>query len=180
MAQFFIKRPHAIDQFRKRAGYGDEVDNIRLEAALRQALAEQAHDGTNFLPSRKQGEFILRVAIHEKTPVYAVLVPTPDKVYDYYISTVITEEMFQTWTKGGRLGSIREHLASTNQDVPALRPSIWLRYLRKEASVFEEHYVEDLDDVVKALIKKGVRIRDIEAFRRIPLNIRVQLPGFTP
>ncbi|MHC4619098.1 MAG: hypothetical protein ACYTEQ_15245 [Planctomycetota bacterium] len=182
MAQFFIKRPHAIDQFRKRAGYGEEVDNIRLEASLRQALDKQASDGMNFLPSRKEGEFVLRIDIPEHAVVYAVLAPAPGKAYDYYVSTVITEGMFQSWTKSGRLGSLQEQLEASQQEVPVLKPSIWLRYTvgPNNASCFIEHLVEDLDDAVRKLIKKGVRVKDIEAFKRIPLDICVRLPGFTP
>lgn len=182
MVQFFVKRPHAVDQFRKRAGYGEEIDNIRLEAILRQAMEKQAEDGTNFLSGRKDGEFVLRVAIPKQKPVYAVLAPAAKgKAYDYYVSTVITEEMYQSWGREGRLGSVGDRLETKNQQLPAIKPTVWLRYQNGDGSEhFDEYLVEDLDEAVQRLVKKGVRIKDIQAFQRIRLDIKVSLPGFTP
>lgn len=179
--QFFIKRPHAIDQFRKRAGYGDEIDNIRLESILRHGLQDQASDGTNFIASRKDGEFVLRISVPDKKPVYAVLAPAPDKAYDYYIATIITEEMYQAWSKDGRLGSVADQLEDGGRSLPVLKPTVWLRYRGSDGMEnFDEYLIEDLDVAVQQLIKKGIRISAISAFRQVQFDIKVMLPGFTP
>jgi hypothetical protein len=176
MVKFFVKRPHAVDAFRDRAGYDKDTDPVRLEADLRHHLSVEAEAG-RFLPNRVTGEFVVRVAVPDMDVVFAVLVPSPEKEYDYFVPTVLDNSMYQQWTKDGKLSDV----GARQRTPPKLKPMIFLRYKNGDGSEhFDECLVEDLEEYVGKLIKKGVRVVDIEAYKKIPLKIGVSLPGFTP
>jgi len=181
MPTFFINRPHALVQLRKRAGVPSVIDNIQLEAELRHALLVEAHEGTHFLKSRQEGEYVLKVAVEGWNLVYAIVVPAPDKPYDYYVSTIISEEMYLSWSRDGKLGTLGAQLVAQGQEIPVLKPTIFIRY-RQECGnwAFDEHLVENLTETVRKLLKQGVRMKDIEAYRRIEVDFDIKLPGFTP
>lgn len=175
MVKFFVKRPHAIDQFRVRGGYDEDEDPVRLEADLRHLMTVEAEAG-RFLPNRISGEFVVKVDAPKGT-VYAVLVPAPEKEYDYFVPTVLTEKMYRQWAKDGKLTDV----GATQKSPIKYRPMIYLRYKNGDGSHhFDECLVEDLEEFVQKLIANGVRVMDIEAFKKIPLKIGVSLPGFTP
>lgn len=176
MVKFFVKRPHATDVLRERAGYDQDTDPVRLEADLRHHMSVEAEAG-RFLPNRITGEFVVRVAIPEKKVVYAVLVPAPEKEYDYFVPTVLTTEMYHQWAKDGKLSDI----GARQRTPPKYKPMIYLKYKNGDGSEhFDACLVEDLEEYVEKLIKKGVRVVDIEAYKKIPLKIGVSLPRFTP
>jgi hypothetical protein len=177
MVKFFVKRPHAIDMFRERADYTKDADPVLLEADLRHLMTVEVDEG-RLLPNRITGEFVVRISAPSKPVVYAILVPTPDKEYDYFVPTVLTQEMYQQWSTDGKLNEVG---ACQKKRMPKFKPMIYLRYKNGDGSEhFDECLVEDLEEYVTRLIKKGVRVVDIEAFKKIPLKIGVSLPGFTP
>lgn len=106
--QLFIKRPHALEQLRERAGLPRSYNLDRCEEDLRSAVCEQMMAG-KILKSRsfKDSEFVVRVALPNAEVVYALVETGADGgKYKFLLHTVYTQEMYQQWNEEGKLGAL--------------------------------------------------------------------------
>lgn len=182
--QWFIRRPHAIERMREHAGFSKDADSVMMETELRKALDEAAKNTTkNFLNSCKPDQYAVRVAIPGRNVVYAILKKPNDnqKGYDYIVPTVLTMEMFQSWTKDGKLGSIEElHGNGERRPMPVLKPQLCLRWSNGDG---KEHWgdycADDVPEQIRKLLDKGVNRDTIKVYKEISFKIEVSLEGIT-
>jgi hypothetical protein len=176
--QWFIRRPHVLDRLREHAGFPRDADAVTMETELRRALDEAAEDiGKNFLKGCKPDQWAVRVAIPGRNVVYAVLKKpsSSQKSYDYIVPTVLTVDMFQSWTEDGKLGSV-EDLPAEKRAMPKLKPQLCLRWSNGDG---REHWgdycADDIPEQIRTLISKGVKRETIKVYKEIPFKINVSL-----
>jgi hypothetical protein len=176
--QWFIRRPHALERLREHAGFPKDADTVTMETELRRALDEAAKNKEkNFLKGCKPDQLAVRVAIPGRNVVYAILQnpSSSQKSYDYIVPTVLTVDMFQSWTEDGKLGSI-EDLPAEKRALPKLKPQLCLRWSNGDG---KEHWgdycADDVPEQIRALIGKGVKRETIKVYKEIPFKINVSL-----
>jgi hypothetical protein len=177
--KWFIRRPHVVDQLRERAGYPADADSVAMETELRRELDKAAENPEkNFLEGCKKEQFAVRVAIPGRNVVYAIL-KTPSngnqKSYDYIVPTVLTTEMYDTWNKDGKLGSVAD-IAVEKRPLPKLKPHLHLRWHNGDGKEhFGDYCVDDVPDQIRQLLNKGVKRETIKVYKEIPFQINVSL-----
>lgn len=161
--KFFIKRPTAIDQFRREAGYPDDADPVQLEEELRAAL----DDSSQKFYGRLQGRQVFRIQIPGRKTVYAIGdPPKPDKEYDAVITAVKSEE---------------DHRQDTRQELRRTRkaPKAILRYPNGDGKPkMEEHPVDQIPGRIMELLRNGLEDKQIEVFKSVPWTLDITLQEF--
>jgi len=186
MNTFFIRRPHALEQFRLRARFPTETPLEELETILRQHLenAELIAD------SRRDAEYVIRISVPGRSVVYAVVQRAPaDKPYMFVVPTVYDQHMYQRWTRRSKLGTIRDTLGENH---PVLTETkLYLRYPKPVASDEKNAYcveycleyvpVDQVPGRIMCLMQQGVRFDSIEVLRQVQphLDIHIPLPPST-
>lgn len=179
--QWFVRRPHVTDRMKKYARYPWNADNAKIEAELRQQLDEAAkNQEKTFLQGCKPGQFAVRIAVPGRDVVYAILKkPDSDKTYDWIVPTVLSVDMYQTWSTDGKLGAI-EDLPPEKRSMPKLKPQLCLRWSNGDG---KEHWgdycADDVPQQIRKLIGQGVGRDAIKVYKEIPFKIEVSLEGIT-
>ena len=178
--QWFIRRPHALDRLREYAGFPGDADSVAMETELRRALDEAAENQKkNFLEGCKHDQFAVRVAIPGRNVVYAILKKpnNAEKNYDFVVPTVLTVEMFQSWTKAGKLGTLEE-LPPQKRPLPKLKPQLCLRWSTGDGrDHWGDYCADDIPEQIRKLIGQGVKREDIKVYKEVPFRIEVSLEG---
>jgi hypothetical protein len=175
--KWFIKRPHAIEQFRARAGFPENADSVLLETELRRVL--DALNDADLKQGCREGELAAKVAIEGRNVVYAIIKPAKNKDYNYTVPTVITATMYEAWAKDGRLGDLSE-LPVEKKKLPDLKPRLYLRHPNGDGQPhFHEYCVDDIPEQVAKLLDAGVAPKDIKVLKEIPFKIDISLLGFS-
>lgn len=179
--KWFIRRPHALDQLRERAGYPEDADSVTMEAELRQELDKAAENPKkNFLEGCKDGQFAVRVAIPGRNVVYAILKRPSNgesKSYDYVVPTVLDTQMYAAWNKDGKLGVLGDAVTE-KRPLPVLKPQLHLRWLNGDGKEhFGDYCVDDVPEQIRKLLNKGVKRETIKVYKEIPFRISVALAG---
>lgn len=182
--QWFIRRPHVLDRLREHAGFPKDADSVAIETELRRALDEAAENQEkNFLKGCKPDQYAVRVAIPGRNVVYAILkkpANNAQKSYDYIVPTVLTVEMYQTWTEDGKLGTIEE-LPAERRTLPKLKPQLCLRWSNGNGKDhWGDYCADDVPEQIRQLIGKGVKRETIKVYKEIPFKINVSLEGLLP
>lgn len=161
--KFFIKRPTAIDQFRREAGYPDDADPVQLEEELRTALDESSQK----FYGRLQGRQVFRIQIPGKQTVYAIGdPPKPGKEYDAVITAVKSEE---------------EHRQNTRQELRRTRKAqtAFIRYPNGNGEPkMEEHPVTAIPGRIMELLRNGLEDHQIEVLKSVPWTLDITLQEF--
>lgn len=161
--RFFIKRPTAIDQFRREAGYPDDADPVQLEEELRAALDESAKK----FYGRLQGRQVFRIQISGRKIVYAIGdPPKPDKEYDAVITAVKSEE---------------DHRQDTRQELRRTRKAqtAFLRYPNGDGKrTMVEHPVDQIPGKIMELLRDGLEAHQIEVLKPVPWTLDITLTEF--
>jgi hypothetical protein len=167
---------------REHCGIGGEIDPVTIEADLRRALDEAAEKREQtFLKGCKEDQYAVRIALPKCRVVYAVLkLPTDEqKSYDFVVPTVLSQEMFHTWTKTGKLGII-EDLPVEKRVMPKLKPQLCLRWSNGDG---REHWgdycADDVPEEIRQLIAKGVRRENIKVYKEVSFKINISLDDGT-
>ena len=176
--QWFIRRPHVPERLREHAGFPKDTDSVAMETELRRELDRAAENPEkHFMTGCKPDQFAVRVAIPGRNVVYAILKKpnNAQKSYDYIVPTVLTVEMFQSWTEDGKLGTIEE-LPAEKRALPKLKPQLCLRWSNGDG---KEHWgdycADDVPEQIRTLIGKGVKRETIKVYKEIPFKINVSL-----
>lgn len=178
MIRWFIKRPHAIDQFRKRAAFPDDTDSVVLEGELRKYLDEVAQDPAHFLKGLRDNQFALRIAVPGRNVVYAIAQTFVGDDYDYSIPTVLTQGMYQAWSRDGRLSDISE-LPPEKRELPVLKKTLFLYYVNGKGPIINEYTQEDIPTQIAALLEQGIPLKSIKVLREVPTKLDVRLLEIT-
>lgn len=105
---FYINRPHAVERFITRAGLADGCGHDEAESMLRKGLSSANKNG--LYRNRVGDAFLLRVALPGLNVVYAVLEPLRKDRHKYLVRTFLDQEMYQTWSKEGKLTTLSDAL----------------------------------------------------------------------
>ena len=189
----FIKRPHAVTQFRERAGYSHDYPFDQAEDELRKEAAKQIEDGKVFRnKTDRDREFVVRIAIPGKDVVFALVeVGVPDGNYAYLIHTVYTKEMYDQWNDEGKLGTFGDlpiaealkdvKLATTDKEWskqenggdPAKRLIRW----QDSDGRFDSKWTtkDNVSREIYALLAEGVKLDTIEIFRKVAFDLTITL-----
>ncbi len=161
--KFFIKRPTAVVQFRREAGYPDDADPVELERELRAALTESTRE----FYGRLEGRQIFRIQIPGKKTVYAVGNPAKHaRDYDMVISSIKSEEAYRQNT--------RMELKRTRKATTA-----FLRYPNgDEELTLVECSVEEIPTKIMELLRGGLRDDQIEVLKSVPWALDITLQEF--
>ncbi|MAG64672.1 MAG: hypothetical protein CMK74_02190 [Pseudomonadales bacterium] len=181
MPKWFVRRPHALLQFGKRAKHPSS-DPAELEAILRTALDAVGAHSENFKQGVREREFALRIALDKCEVVYAIVKDAADdKDYDYVVPTVLTQEMYQSWCKDGKLGTVQD-LPITKRELPQIKATLYLRYTdRREGNGtpppahFLEFIAEDIPDQLIRLLDEGIPLNDIKVLQEVPVDLQAVL-----
>jgi hypothetical protein len=175
--KFFIKRPHAVEQFRERAKLSKRQYSFeRAEQCLREALEDAEMQGL-FAESRKEGEFVARVAIPGCEVVYALIEPgASDGKYEFLVTTVFDQDMYHAWNKDNKLGTVGEveknekALQAIVEDVEhTSKPRLWVRWKNGSGQMTElkEFVADNVGAHIIELLHKGVKLSDIEVYKQV-------------
>lgn len=160
--KFFIKRPTAIEQFRRKAGYPEDVDRAALEEELRVALDASSKE----FYGRLDGRQVFRIEIPGRHTVYAVGQPKSSKDYDATIMSIQSEE---------------EHRQNTRRELKRTRKAetAYLRYPGENgASVTDECAVAEIPQRIMELLRKGFKDTDIVVLKPVPWTLDITLQEF--
>lgn|SRR5512136_1762391 len=174
--RWFIKRPHAVDQFRRRAAFPDDSDNVILETELRKYLDEAAvAPDRNFLRGTRENQFAVRIAVPGRNIVYAIIQEFIGDDYDYIVPTVLTQTMYQSWSKDGRLGDVSD-LPTEKRELPVLKETLYIYYVNGKGPVLNEYLKDDISRRIAELIEDGIPLKSIKVFKEVPIKLAVTFP----
>jgi len=176
--RWFIKRPHAIDQFRKRAAFPDDMDSVVLEGELRKHLDDAAQDPSRFLKGLRDNQFAVRVAVQGRNVVYAIVQTFSGDDYDYSVPTVLTQAMYQSWSKDGKLSDIGE-LPPEKRELPVIKQTLFLYYVNGKGPVLNEYTKDDIPRQIGILLEQGIPMKSIKVLKEVPTRLDVQLLDVT-
>lgn len=176
--RWFIKRPHAIDQFRKRGAFPDDTDSVILEGELRKHLDEAARDQSRFLKGLRDNQFAVRIAVQGRNVVYAIVQTFTGDDYDFSVPTVLTQAMYQAWSKDGKLSDISE-LPPEKRELPVLKQTLFLYYVNGKGPVINEYTKDDIPAQIAALLEQGIPMKNIKVLREVATKLDVQLLDIT-
>ena len=172
--RWFIKRPHAVEQFRQRAAFPDDMDSTALEGVLRKHLDEATQDTTHFLRGLQHNQFAVRLTVPGRNVVYAIVQTFIGDDYDYSVPTVLTQGMYQAWSKDGKLGNIGD-LSAEKRELPVLKKTLYLYYVNGKGPVINEYTADDIPHQVALLLEQGIPMRSIKVLKEVPTRLDVQL-----
>ena len=183
--RWFVRRPYAVNQFGKRAGFPEDTDPEILEHELRACLPTTTKTMEACISSPvREGEYALRATTKHNT-VYVIIKRAADgKDYDYISSAVLTEEGLNEGKVDGRLGRVTQSLPlkrkreRTNiNNGPSKKDTLYLRYITPTDEVlhFREFTAEDIPDEVIRLLEEGVALASIKVLQEVPINIQAVL-----
>jgi len=183
--------PHAVEQFLLRAEYPPGFSMIEAERILRKLIAREINSGRR-LENRDRGwgqgdeEFLVRVHDEGRAPVFVVVqTGVPDGKYKYLVHTVLSKDMYDSWNREGKLGSIGDavdpkiieeaHAKVENRPPPAedeMRIVLW----DFEGTVqFKEVRKYAVPGEILSLLGQGTPWGDIRVFREEKFDLRVVL-----
>lgn len=196
----FVNWPHAVDQFIERGGFPARFDKDSAMRVLKELVTEAFRDGqeklTNVRNQDKQDgldKFVFRIQIPHRQVVYPVLEKgKPGGKYLYMIHTVLDQEMYQSWSRERKLGTLGDKLPQLAQIKEQVRTQEVKKKVaeRKEQTKKKESggllldwpagdhsrnrkFVtpDELEKEVLQLLMDGVSIKEIEVYKRIPLKL---------
>jgi len=164
--KFFIKRPQALIQFRNRAGFSEDHDLEELEEILRSALEK----GAKCFVRRQNGDAALRLAVPNQNVVYAITETARSiQGFDFVIRNILTPPMFEQWA--------REKIEENKTEPEEEGSDVFLRYPNGNSNKkLKAVPIAKVASTVEELVNEGVRFKDIEVFKRIPLKFEVKIP----
>lgn len=196
-SDLWINRPHATDEFKERAGFPPSFSDDDAHDVLKQLIVEAFERDQERLinvrntdKSKKQKSFCFRLHPPGRQVVYAcVSYGHPDGRYAYMVHTVLSQGMYQSWSREGKLGTLAD---KAGESLISIRDQ-----LRKQTAEMKEaekmagdedkykyhlFYGEEapmslsedqVDKVVTDLLIKGVPLSKIQLYRKVPLNIKI-------
>lgn len=186
--ELFIKRPHAVDQFRERAGLAPSYSFDRAEEDLRRAVCKEMMDGRMLRnKTGRADEFVVRVAEPGLQVVYALVEEgASGGKFKFMIHTVFTQEMYQKWNDDGKLGSLGDlpqaQVLKEVKPVPKEEPKpngktdmmiLWRGDGGKvETKMVAEHNVSG---EILMLLQQGHRLDHIEVFKKVKFDLSVKI-----
>lgn len=173
--RWFIKRPHAVDQFRRRAAFPDDTDNVILETELRKYLDDAAQSSDRFLKGARENQFAIRIAVPGRNVVYAIVQEFTGDDYDYIVPTVLTQSMYQSWSKDGKLGDVSE-LPPEKRELPVIKETYYVYYVNGKGSVLNEYLKEDVPKRIAELLEQGIPMKSIKVLKEVPIKLDVSFP----
>lgn len=176
--RWYIKRPHAIDQFRKRAAFPDDTDTIILEGELRKHLDVVAQNPNNFLKGLQNNQFALRIAVPNRNVIYAIVQTFTGGDYDFSVPTVLTQAMYQSWSKDGKLSDVSE-LPPEKREFPTLKQTLFLYHVNGKGPIINEYTKDDIPAQVTALLEQGISMKNIKVLKEVQTRLDVQLLDVT-
>lgn len=195
-AEVFIKRPHAVEEFKSRAGFPPSFDEDQAHDVMKDlvmsAFNENQERLTNVRNSDKMQNkgFCFRLHPEGRQVVYACITyGHSEGRYTYMIHTVLSQDMYQSWSREGKLGTMAD---KAGESLIAVRDQIRKQTAEtKEAEkMADEHEYflhqsdkkdpialkeSEIDKVVVSLLKKGVKLTDITLYKKVPLNIKINI-----
>lgn len=196
--QVFIKRPHAIEQFKERAKLPPSYNFDKAEADLRGAICAALRNGDLIRNTKNHGdpdnEFVVRVALSGYDVVYALVEKgASDGRYPFMCHTVFDQEMYHVWNEEGKIGTIGDlphakALKALEEQVKAQpKPKPMAAQIDPDAAAVVIFYKlgnawcdkptkeEELTQEVGKLLAEGVSLKDIRIFKEIPFKIEIKL-----
>ncbi len=179
----FIQRPHAIEQFRERAGYDKHIHANLIEEILRKEATAQIADGKRLRSkSERDTEFVVRLAIPDKNVVYALVEHgSKEGQYKYLIHTVFTKAMYDRWNEDGKLGSIGDALTGgILKELKAVKKEAPEKYLLRWSEPdgrWDSRWItaEEVQKTVLTLLNDGVPFDSIGLFIRVDFDISIKI-----
>jgi hypothetical protein len=186
--ELFIKRPHAVEQFRERAGLPPSYSFDRAEEDLRRAVVKEMMDGKQLRnKTGRSSEFVVRVAEPGLEVVYALVEEgAADGRYKFMIHTVFTQDMYQQWNEDGKLGSMGDlpgaKALKEIKPVPKEEPKpngktnmmiLW----REEGGKIQTKMVEghNVSGEILMLLQQGCLLKHIEVFQKVKFDLSVKI-----
>jgi len=199
----FINWPHAVDQFIERGGFPQNFDREAREAAkavLRDLVVEAFNNGqerlTNVRNLDKQDgkdKFIFRIQVPHRQVVFPVIeIGKAGGRYAYMIHTVLDQQMYQSWSREQKLGTLADKLpelqglkeqvrqqevqrkmAEKQEEEEKRRGGAYLLEWLDVNQVRQRKYLweDELGPWVMALLTEGISLNTIEAYQRVPLKL---------
>lgn len=186
--ELFIKRPHAVEQYRDRAGLPPSYSFERAEEDLRRAVCKEMMDGKMLRnKSGSSKEFVVRVAPDGFQVVYALVEEgASEGKYKFLIHTVFTQEMYQKWNEDGKLGALgdlpgakalKEMKPVKQEETKPNGKSKMMIAWRGDGGKLETKWVEEhnVSGEILMLLQQGHRLDHIEVFKKVKFDLSVKV-----
>jgi hypothetical protein len=187
--QLFIKRPHAVEQYRERAQLPSNYNFERAEEDLRTAICEAMRAGKMHRNTRLRGnpdtEFVVRVAPAGFEVVYALIEKgAANGNYPYMCHTVFDQRMFQQWNEEGKIATMRDlPSAAALNDVPVppepdpddYGRGLLLVHVTPDGVALHEADEQNLQRLIGHLMSEGCNFSNIRLFKEIPFKLTIKL-----
>jgi hypothetical protein len=196
----FVNLPHAVDQFKERGGFPGNYDSRVAETDLKRLIAVALRDGQERLVNvRNQDKqdgrdsFVLRIQIPHRQVVFPIVeVGKPGGKYAYMVYTVLSQSMYQSWSREQKLGTlgdklpqlqqlkeevrdqeVQKKMAEKEEEERKKQDGAYLLIWPDENHVYKRKYVlpGELEKEVLHLLMKGVPLSAFEVYQRVPLKL---------
>jgi hypothetical protein len=201
--ELWINKPHATNEFKERAGFPPSFSDDEAHDVLKQLIVEaferdqeKLENVRNTDKEDKRPSFCFRIHPHGRQVVYAsVSYGHPEGRYTYMVHTVLSQDMYQSWSREGKLGTLAD---KAGESLTGIRDQLRKQTAEtKEATKMAEKTAEPLDyylyhtdtkmfvalaaDQVDAyvtdLFHQGATLKMIQLYKRVPINIKINIGG---
>lgn len=176
--RWFIRRPHAIDRLRERAGFPVGTDSIFMETELRKALDAAAADKEQFfLQAYKPDQFAVKIALPGRNVVYAILQPATSQYHDYVVPTVLDTQMYASWRLPDSPDMTETAPVVKRERTTRTKPLVYLCWETPDGKAGSGEYcLDDVSEHMTTLLKSGVRRDTIKLYKEVPFEVSVVIP----